>query len=349
MKKLNIKPAKEGYRMPAEWEPHEATWLTWPHDAHHWPGQGMFAKVEPIFAQMVKELETGEDVHINVHDDAVQKSVEKHLKKAGVTGTRVHFHRVPSNWAWVRDHGPIFVKNDATGERILVNFRFNAWGEKYEHDLDDDVPVHMSKELNLPIVNAPMVLEGGSIDVNGKGTLLTTTSCLLHQNRNPDQEKEQIEHHLKDYLGVTNILWLDGEIIGDDTNGHIDDLSRFVGTRTVVTAIEHDRADENYEALQHNANLLRSMKDQDGKSLEVVELPMPSKIIHEDTRLPATYSNFYIGNDVVLLTSFDDPHDKIAVEALLKAFPDRRIVPIYSRDLVWGLGAFHCLTQQMPA
>lgn len=347
MKKINLKPGKEGYTMPAEWERHAATWLTWPHDEAHWPGK--FNKVEHIWAQMAKELETGEDVHINIHDDATQKSAEKHLKKAGVTGSRIHFHRIPSNWSWARDHGPIFVKNKATGDVILTNWRFNGWGNKWKHDKDDDIPVFISTETNLPIVNVPMILEGGSISVNGKGTLLTTTSCLLNENRNPELEKEQIEQNLKDYLGVEKILWLGDGIVGDDTDGHVDDLTMFVGPSTVVTAIEHNKKDENYKALQENRKMLDEMTDQDGNSLTVHELPMPSPVIWKDTRLPATYANFYIGNDVILLPSFDDPHDAIAQDVMQKCFPDKRIAPIDTRDLVWGFGAFHCLTQQQPA
>ncbi len=331
------------FRMPAEWEPHHATLLTWPHDEAHWPG--LFEHIPALWGRIVKELESGEDVHIMIHDDETETIAKKAMKDAGVQGDRVHLHRVPNNFSWARDHGPIFVK-DANGETVLLHWRFNAWGGKWTHDLDDDVPVAFSEIMKLPRIDIPMVLEGGSIDVNGKGTLLTTESCLLNENRNPTMSKEEIEEMLKTYLGITKILWLGDGIAGDDTDGHVDDLTRFVDPVTVVTAYEENEADENFAALHENHERLRTMTDQDGTPLTVKKLPMPSPVFHEDTRLPATYANFYIGNDVVLLTVFDDPRDAQAIEILQECFPGRRIAPIPARDLVWGFGAFHCVTQQ---
>lgn len=333
--------------MPAEWEPHEATWLTWPHDESHWPG--LYEKIPAIWATMVKELESDEDVHIAIHDDETEEIATLALKQAKIQGDRVKFHRIPNNFSWARDHGPIFVKNDQTKERMILDFRFNGWGNKWKHDLDDDVPKFVSKITNVLIMDVPMVFEGGSISVNGKGTLLTTESCLLHKNRNPEMTREQIEKNLKEYLGLTNVLWLGDGIEGDDTDGHVDDLTQFVNETTVVTIVEENPKDNNYIALQENLKRLQMMKDQDGTPLTIKQLPMPAPVVYEDTRLPATYANFYVGNSVVLMPVFDDPNDAKAISILQECFPTRRIVPIFSRELVWGFGAFHCVTQQMPA
>jgi agmatine deiminase len=335
----------ESFRMPAEWEPHEATWLTWPHDEAHWPGK--FEKIPPIWARMVKELEAGEEVHILIHDAPTRDSAVEAMNRAGVVGRRVHLHQIPNNFAWARDHGPIFVK-DAAGKVILTHWKYNAWGGKWAYDLDDDVPIRMSEALEFRHVDVPMVLEGGSIDVNGLGTLLTTESCLLNRNRNPGMTRDQIEQRLCEYLGVRKILWLGEGIAGDDTDGHVDDLTRFVGPRTVVTVIEPNRSDANYRPLFANLRRLQKATDQDEKTLEVIDLKLPKPIIYKDDRLPASYANFYVGNEVVLLPIFRDANDRAAVETLEKAFPSRRVVPIDATDLIWGLGAFHCVTQQQP-
>lgn len=339
------KPAAQGFRMPAEWEPHAATWLTWPHDEAHWPGK--FATIPPIWARIVKELESGEDVHILIHNAQTEIVAERAMQKAGITGRRVHLHRAPNSFSWARDHGPIFLK-DAAGRTLICHWRYNAWGKKYAYKLDRAIPEHVARITGLPKVEAPMVLEGGSIDVNGLGTVLTTESCLLNANRNPQLSQAEIEQNLKDYLGVRHILWLKEGIVGDDTDGHVDDLARFVGPRTVVTVVEKRVNDENYGALRENLKRLRGMTDQDGQELEIIELPMPAPVIFDGVRLPASYANFYIGNEVILLTAFQDPQDQIAADALQKAFPTRRIAVIDARDLVWGLGAFHCVTQQQP-
>ena len=332
--------------MPAEWEPHAATWLTWPHDEAHWPGK--FKKIPPIWARITKELIEGEDVHILVHDTVTEKIAEKELKNAGATSDRVHLHRVPNNFSWARDHGPIFLKND-TGETLITHWGYNAWGEKWTHDLDEQVPAHIANITGIPSVRVPMILEGGSIDVNGRGTLLTTASCLLHPNRNPGLKKDQIEKNLKDYLGVINVLWLGDGITGDDTNGHVDDLTRFIGPRKIFAVIEEDENDENHAPLKANLELLKQMTDEAGHPFEIHTVPLPSPLFYEGIRLPASYANFYVGNSVVLAPVFNDANDNASINVLTEAFPTRRIVPIDTTDLVWGFGAFHCITQQQPA
>ena len=331
--------------MPAEWELHKATWLTWPHDEAHWPG--MFERIGPIWANMAKELERGEEVHILIHDKKTANEADRSLDRAAAIGRHIHFHQVPNNFSWARDHGPIFVK-DETGKLQVTHWKYNAWGEKWAFELDDDVPIRVSEIVNLPRIDVPMVLEGGSIDVNGVGTLLTTESCLLHPNRNPTLSRREIEENLCTHLGVKKILWLGKGISGDDTDGHVDDLTRFVGPRTVITAIEPNESDENHRPLCENLERLKRMTDQDEKPLEVITLPLPNPVIHEEMRLPASYANFYIGNEVVLLPTFRDRNDQKAFDTLSKLFPRRRVAAIDAVDLIWGLGAFHCVTQQQP-
>lgn len=333
------------YRMPAEWEPHQGTLLTWPHDEKHWPD--LFTNIPAIWARMVKELEVGEDVFIVTHDEEVEASIKKELKKAKVKGDRVHFHRIPSNFAWARDHGPIVVKNEK-GDRVFLDWIFNAHGNDWAHDLDDEIPTKLAKELGIKSEKVLMVLEGGSIDVNGAGTLLTTENCLLNPNRNPDLTKEKIEAMLKEKLGLKKVLWLGEGIQGDDTSGHVDDLTRFVGPKTVVTIVNEDKNDPDYKPLQENLERLKSMTDQDGNKLEIITIAQPKPVFVQDFRIPASYANFYIGNECVLLPVWNDPKDKAAIETLQKCFPTRRIVPIDSRELTWGFGSFHCVTQQIP-
>ncbi|MSR86618.1 agmatine deiminase family protein [Candidatus Peribacteria bacterium] len=344
--------------MPAEWEPHAGTILTWPHNERHFPG--LFDQVPAIWARMIKELEVGEDVHVIIHDEEAEKSAKAEMKKLKVQGDRVHLHRIPNNFAWARDHGPIVVKNRA-GERLFLDWGYNAWGGQWEFALDDAVPTLLAKDLGQPSVTLPMILEGGSIDVNGQGTLLTTENCLLNPNRNPGLTKAQIEQQLKDNLGVTNVLWLGEGIMGDDTSGHVDDLTRFVDPCTVVTIIHENPDDPDYEPLQENLRRLQTMKDQDGQALEIITITQPKPVlVHEHKpssmavvpdegfRIPASYANFYIGNECVLLPVWDDPQDAAAIKTLQKCFPNRRIVPIDSRVLTWGWGSFHCATQQIP-
>ena len=332
--------------MPAEWAPHRGTWLSWPHKEASWPGN--FGPIPGIIAEMVRELATGEEVHINVSGDGMEQQARFVLTDAHVPTNNVFFHHNPTDDAWCRDHGPIFVQHGT--EELILDWGYNAWGNKYPpYDHDDVIPTRIGAHFDIPVEHPGMILEGGSIDVNGRGTLLTTEACLLNVNRNPSLTNEQIEANLRDYLGVTNILWLGDGIVGDDTDGHIDDITRFVDEHTVVTVIEQDAGDDNYLPLQDNLARLREMTDQDGERLRIIELPMPPALYFEDQRLPASYANFYIANDVVLLPGYDAKRDKIAEAVLQPLFPTRRIVTIDCRQLVWGLGAFHCLTQQWPA
>jgi len=341
-------PARHGYRMPAEWEPHEATWLSWPRrDGISFPDA--YDKVPPVLAKMVDALHDSEQVCINVSGIEQEREVREVLRRHRARSAHVTFHHIPTNEPWCRDHGPSFVTRADEPRLAVVDWEYNAWGWKYPpFDLDNAVPAQIAEKLGLPVFSAGIVMEGGSFDVNGKGSLLTTRSCLLNPNRNPDLTAAQIEAKLRDYLGVTNILWLGDGIEGDDTDGHIDDITRFTGPSTVVTCVEDQEDDPNYEPLQENLAQLREMHTEDGTPLKVHVLPMPGKIIREGQRLPASYANFYIANKVVLLPTFGDSADGWAGSVLQTAFPQRRIVSIDCRDLIWGLGAFHCLTQQQP-
>ncbi len=341
-------PAGMGFRMPAEWEPHEATWISWPRaEGISFPDS--YAAVTPVLAKMVKALTGSEKVCINVNDPEQEEEVRAHLRKAAVNMARVSFFHIRTNEPWCRDHGPIFLVRALEPRLAVVDWDYNAWGWKYPpFDFDDEVPAHVARELNLPCFHPGMVLEGGSIDVNGAGSLLTTKSCLLNPNRNPDLTKIDIEKRLMDYLGVSHILWLGDGIEGDDTDGHIDDITRFVSRNRVVTAVEEDPEDPNHLPLQENLAKLRCMHSEDGTPLEVLMLPMPDRVVREGRRLPASYANFYIGNEVVLAPSFSDNCDAWAMSVLQTALPDRKVVPIDCRELIWGLGAFHCLTQQQP-
>ncbi len=339
-------PAALGYRMPAEWEPHSATWLSWPRrEGISFPNA--FDRVMPTFRAMVEALLTSERVCINVCNGAHEAEAREVLR--GLPLEHVTFYTIPTNEPWCRDHGPIFLTRAHDPKLAIVDWGHNAWGGKYPpFNLDDVVPTRIGEALGLPVFDGGMILEGGSIDMNGAGTLLTSESCLLNPNRNPEMSREKIEQRLRDYLGVREILWLGDGIEGDDTDGHIDDLARFVGERRVVTVVEENRADANYAPLQENFARLRDMRV-NGAPFEVITLPMPARIEREDQRLPASYANFYIANDCVLLPVYADPNDEIALNTLRDCFPTRRIVPIDCRELIWGLGAFHCLTQQQPA
>ena len=345
-KSADILPAALGYRMPAEWEPHAATWLSWPRrDGIRFPDA--FERVLPTLRLMVEALLTSEPVCINVGDERHEAEARAALGGGALEG--VTFHHIPTNEPWCRDHGPIFLTRDEEPRLVIVDWDYNAWGGKYPPcDLDEVVPTRIGEILGAPVFYPHMILEGGSIDVNGAGALLTSESCLLNPNRNPDLARPEIEQRLRDYLGVREILWLGDGIEGDDTDGHIDDLARFVAKRTIVTVVERNRDDANYEPLQENLNRLRAMKV-GAEPLEIITLPMPGKIVREDQRLPASYANFYIANECVLLPTFADPSDAAAIEILQRAFPSRCIAPIDCRELIWGLGAFHCLTQQQPA
>jgi agmatine deiminase len=342
-------PSELGYRMPAEWEPHSATWLSWPRrEGISFPGS--YDSVMPALAAMVDALADSEPVHINVSGTEHEADVRLILANARARTEHVRFFHIPTNEPWCRDHGPIFLTRKEPPQLTILDWGYNAWGGKYPpFDNDDVVPTRVAAALGLPVLHPGMVLEGGSIDVNGQGTLLTTKSCLLNPNRNPELNEAQISENLRKHLGVTKILWLGDGIEGDDTDGHIDDLTRFVGPHTVVTVVEKDPEDSNYEPLKTNLELLKTMETAEGVPLEIRELPMPSRIVREDLRLPASYANFYIANQVVLLPVFSDPNDGEAISVLQSVFEGRKIVPIDCRELIWGLGAFHCLTQQQPS
>jgi agmatine deiminase len=339
-------PAALGYRMPAEWEPHAATWLSWPRrEGISFPDS--FDRVLPALRAMVEAVIESEQVCINVCNGAHEAEARAVLN--GLRMERVTFYRIPTNEPWCRDHGPIFLTRDVDPRLAIVDWNYNAWGGKYPPcDLDEVVPTRAAQFLHAPVFYPRMILEGGSIEVNGAGALLTTESCLLNPNRNPSLGRAEIEQRLRDYFGVREILWLAEGIDGDDTDGHIDDLARFVSENTVVTVVEENRDDENYRPLQQNLARLRQMKVEQG-DLKIVTLPMPKKIVREGQRLPASYANFYISNSCVLLPTFADPNDETALSALQKLFLDRRVIGIDCRELIWGLGTFHCLTQQQPA
>lgn len=344
-----VTPAELGYYFPAEFAPQESMWLSWPHKEESWPG-----KIETIYAPyclFIKEVSKGQKVNINVADEAMKVSAIAHLEKAGVNLGQIRFHFFPTNDAWCRDHGPAFLINpNAEQKKVLVKWEYNAWGEKYPpHELDNQIPIKIAHELGIPYFRPGIVMEGGSVEFNGKGTLLTSKSCLLNKNRNPHLTQAQIEKYLNDYYGVHHILWVGDGIVGDDTDGHIDDITRFVNEDTVVTVIEDHKGDDNYDILKENLKMLQKMKLETGKALNIVELPMPAAVIWEGQRLPASYANFYIGNDVVVVPTFRDKNDQKALDILTNCFPNRGVVGIDSTDIIWGLGSFHCLSQQEPA
>lgn len=339
MRKIDLK-----YRMPAEWEPHEGTWLAWPHLKEHWPGN--FPPIPAVFAEMTRALATSEKVFICVNDETMEREARALIGDL----SNIFFYRIPTNSSWIRDYGPIFVR-DAEGKLIITDWIFNGWGNRWPqwpYDLDDAVPQRVAEACGFPIVTSGIVLEGGSIDVNGKGALLTTESCLLSRTRNPHLNRSEIEDYLEKYFGATHVIWLKEELKGDDTSGHIDDLARFVNPTTVVACLEENEQDENYEVLKKNFELLKASRDQDDHSLNVIPLPMPNPVMREGERLPASYANFYIANTVVLLPTYRCKQDEEAAQILERVFPGRKIVSIDCTDLIWGLGAFHCSTQQQP-
>jgi agmatine deiminase len=343
--------------MPPEWAPHTATYLVWPHNRDTWPGK--FDAIPPIFAQIAAAIAHFEPVRILVKPDADFDAIRELIRcvpppfDQALSSDRVELIPLATNDSWVRDHGPIFVNRIERGggaPQIALDWRFNSWGEKYgAFDLDDVVPRRLAERYGFEVIEPGIVLEGGSIDVNGAGTLLTTESCLLNPNRNPALSRIEIEDYLRAYLGVTQVLWLGDGIAGDDTDGHIDDLARFTGPDTIVTVVEDDPADANYKVLRENFARLREMRDLAGRPFQIETLPMPPALYHDGTRLPASYANFYIVNGGVIMPSFECAADAVAAATLARLFPGRAVVAIPSTDLVWGLGAIHCLTQQHPA
>jgi agmatine deiminase len=341
-------PKQLGYHLPAEFAKHDATWLSWPHKEASWPGK--IDTIYPIYAQFIKLVSEGEKVNINVVDEAMREKAIRYLKQINADMSKIQFHFFPTNDAWCRDHGPAFLINQKEKKKMIVDWGYNAWGGKYPpFELDDNIPTLVAEYYKLPVVYPGIVMEGGSVEFNGRGTLLTTTSCLLNENRNPHLNQKQIEEFLVNYYGIDHILWLGDGIVGDDTDGHIDDLTRFVNADTVVTVVEEDKQDENYQPLLENLNALKKLRLENGKQMNVVELPMPAAIVYEDMRLPASYANFYISNNYVVVPTFRDKNDDKALNILQDCFKDRKVVGLDSVDIIWGLGSFHCLSQQEPA
>ena len=346
----NKQPYQLGYRMPAEWDLHEGTWISWPKNPDSFPEE-LLPEVEKTFMGIIAALHKHEKVNLLVDDLRAEKRVTALLESNKIEKGNIIFHKVATVDVWFRDYGPIFiVRNTANGKEIAyTHWIFNAWGGKYDDlkrdaSIPDRIPIKDIKEFK-----APMVLEGGSIDTNGIGTFLTTEQCLLNKNRNPNLKKGEIEEYLRDYLGATNIIWLKSGIEGDDTDGHIDDFARFVNKNTILCALEGNKNDGNYGALKENFDILKQSKDQDGNNFNVVALPMPKAVVYGGLRLPASYSNFYIANKTVLVPIFGDPNDNEALCIIRKFFPEREVLGINCRSMVYGFGAIHCATQQQPS
>jgi len=355
-RKPSNKPDR-GHRMPAEWEAHAATWLAWPHYQPDWPGK--FEPIPWVYAEIIRYLSRGERVEVIVKDQAAEKSARKVLKRAHALNDNVRFHRWATNRVWTRDTGCAFVvpwRREVSEALGAVKWRFNAWAKYSNWQKDNKVGSLMAeaagaREIQATFEGKPMVLEGGSIDVNGQGTLLTTEECLLSkvQQRNPGMKRRDYERVFDEYLGVSNVIWLGAGVAGDDTHGHVDDITRFVSPDTVVTCVDADPASDNYAALRENIRRLRDAATEDGKPLATIDLPLPAPVYFEGRRLPASYANFYIANAGVLVPVFNDPNDRVALDILADIFPERDVVGIYCGDLIWGLGAIHCMTQQQPA
>lgn len=340
-------PKQLGYYFPAEFHPHTATWLSWPHKEASWPGK--IHTIFPYYSQFVKYLADSEKVRINVADEAMKTFAAGHLIQAGVNMGNVEFFFHPTNDAWCRDHGPAFLLNPAEQKKAVVDWNYNAWGGKYPpFDQDDIIPTLIAAHYQLPLFNPGIIMEGGSVEFNGKGTILTSSCCLLNENRNPHLNREQVEEYLHHFYGAEQVLWVEDGIAGDDTDGHIDDTIRFVNEDTVLTVVETDKQDENYEPLQQNLRQLEQMRLLGGKQLNIVTLPMPDAVVYEDQRLPASYANFYISNKYVIVPTFRCQKDDEALRVISECFKDREVVGIDSTEIIWGLGSFHCLSQQEP-
>ena len=349
-------PNQPSFRMPAEWEPHAATWIAWPHNPEDWPGK--FQPIPWVYAEIVRHLSLSEDVHILVNNEDAERRATGMLRRGGANLARLHFHHWPTDRVWLRDSGPIFTKNPA-GDLSITNWCFNAWAKYDNWRRDNLIPQHVADLYNMPqrkpetlVDDSPkrLVLEGGSIDVNGAGTLITTEECLLSevQQRNPGVSREQLEQAFREHLGIEQVLWLNRGCAGDDTHGHVDDITRFVGENKIVTALEPNTRDENHLPLAENLARLHAARNLKGEPYDIIPLPMPAPVFFEGQRLPASYANFYIANSVVLVPTFNDPNDRHALNILADCFPTRTIVGIHAVDLVWGLGTLHCMTQQEP-
>jgi len=352
----SLSTSEANYRMPAEWEPHAATCLAWPHYKPDWPGK--FGPIPWVYAEIIRYLSRGERVEVIVKDGTAEKTARKVLKRAHALNEQVRFHRWATNRVWTRDSGCAFVvpARPDVPDFAAIKWRFNAWAKYSNWQKDNKIGSLMAEaagaqEIQATFAGEQMVLEGGSIEVNGRGTLLTTEECLLSkvQQRNPRMRRRDYEKAFGEYLGVSNVIWLGAGVVGDDTHGHVDDITRFVSPDTVVTCVDADPAGENYEALRENIRRLRDATTEDGKPLATIDLPMPAPVYFAGRRLPASYANFYIANAVVLVPVFNDPNDRVALDILADIFPDRDVIGIYCGDLIWGLGAIHCMTQQQPA
>lgn len=342
-------PKQLGYYFPPEWHLHDATWLSWPHKEASWPGK--LAAVYPAYSQFVKLLAEGERVCINVNDEEMKARAIVYLDTAGADLSVIEFYIHPTNDAWCRDHGPAFLINpSAEHKKVIVDWGYNAWGNKYPpYNLDDVIPSLIGRHYKLPVFHPGIVMEGGSVEFNGNGTVLTSTCCLLNKNRNPHLTRTQIEGYLCDYYGMEQVLWVDEGIVGDDTDGHIDDTIRFVNEDTVLSVVETNVHDDNYALLQKNLKALSTMRLLNGKQLNVIELPMPDPVIYDGTQLPASYANFYISNKHVIVPTYRCAADDRALDIVSKSFTSREVIGIDSTDIIWGLGSFHCLSQQEPA
>lgn len=343
-----ITPKAQGYYFPAEFGPHLATWLSWPHKEESWPG-----KIHTIYSpyvSFIRELTKGELVRINIVDKSMQAFAIDLLIQGQVDLSKVQFFIHPTNDAWCRDHGPAFLINPKSEiKKVIVDWGYNAWGNKYPpFELDDMIPTSIAKAFKIPVYYPGIVMEGGSVDFNGAGTLITSTACLLNKNRNPNLNQSQIEAYLHQYYGVDQVLWVDEGIIGDDTDGHIDDTVRFVNEDPVIAVIEEDNQDENHALLAHNLKQLQKMRLLNGKQLNIIELPMPDALYFEGQRLPSSYANFYIANQSVIVPIYQCKKDDLALQIIQASFPDRTVIGINSTDIIWGLGSFHCLSQQEP-
>jgi agmatine deiminase len=345
----NVTPKSLGYYFPAEFAPHDAIWLSWPHKEESWPGK--IASIYPSYAAFVKVVSLTEKVCINVVDEKMRNSAKKMLQLAGVNLDLIHFYLHPTNDAWCRDHGPAFlIRDNPIAPKAIIDWNINAWGGKYPpYDLDDVIPTSIAGALSLPVFNPGIIMEGGSVDFNGAGTVMTSKSCLLNPNRNPHLNQAQIEKYLSDYYGIDQILWVSDGIVGDDTDGHIDDTVRFVNEDTVITVVEDNVLSANHSILQQNLKELKQMRLLGGKQLNIVELPMPAEVIYEGQLLPASYANFYIGNGHVVVPTFKCAQDDKAMQIIQSCFTTREVVGIDSTDIIWGLGSFHCLSQQEPS
>jgi agmatine deiminase len=335
--------------MPAEWEPHTGTWLTWPHNLETWPDQDM-KQVESDYLQIVKAVAQVEQAHILVQDKSAEEAINNKLLANDVNMNQVFLYDIPTNDSWIRDYGPNFLVREKDNRReVAINdWDFDSWGRKYKWELDDLVAGFIAEHLEFPKFKPKIVLEGGAIEVNGLGTCLTTDSCLLNPNRNGGIRRERMEEFLKNYLGASKFIWLNGNLEGDDTDGHIDNLARFVNPTTIICSLEENERDSNFLGLMQNYERLQAAKDQDGKPFQIIPLPMPGYVGSTKERLPASYANFYIMNNTVLVPEYDHPNDEKALEIITPLFPERNIIRIPCKTLIWGLGGIHCLTQQQP-